>query len=273
MASSFPAHMNLNTALNDIESEDRESIASDESEELTEADEDEFERRRAQCQMDMRELEAQFYRLKDELIKEKQLLVDQKLKEIEDETAEEFAVPLQKLQLNMDNKIKQATLIRDYRLKNFEHTCEYEEMSTKQSLQNDKLMLFEREMQRIENEIKQIEESRRQFLVDYEIHQLNENGSIQAAVDSSLDMNAGSSTTGDYTADLAPKKVKRKKSQLNGVGLGTAASLASPSPLTLAGGPFIVYSLPDYDILEDWSVIKMHANLSKSTNFSIPSRS
>ena len=56
----------------------------------------------------MKELELQFSKLKEELINEKQILVDQKLKEIEEETAEEFTGQLQKLKNNMETKIKLA---------------------------------------------------------------------------------------------------------------------------------------------------------------------
>lgn len=60
----------------------------------------------------MKELELQFAKLKEELINEKQVLVDQKLKEIEDETAEEFTGQLQKLKNNMDTKIRLASRCR-----------------------------------------------------------------------------------------------------------------------------------------------------------------
>ena len=43
--------------------DDSESIASDESEEMIEVDEDEFEMRRAACLADMKELETQFLKL------------------------------------------------------------------------------------------------------------------------------------------------------------------------------------------------------------------
>ena len=75
---------------------------------LSEVDEDEFDRRRAACTTDMKELEQLFNKLKEALISEKQTLIEQKLNEIENETAEEFTVPLQKLKQNMDIKIKLA---------------------------------------------------------------------------------------------------------------------------------------------------------------------
>ena len=86
--------------------DDSESIASDESEEMIEVDEDEYEMRRATCLADMKELEAQFLKLKEELIGEKQILVEQKLREIVDETAEEYTIPLHKLKQIMEIKIK-----------------------------------------------------------------------------------------------------------------------------------------------------------------------
>jgi hypothetical protein len=110
--------------------DDSESIGSDESEDmignfklisqvkkfhkllidnkLTEVDEDEFDRRRIACTNDMKELENLFSKLKEALINEKQILIEQKLKEIDEETAEEFTIPLQKLKQNMEIKIKLA---------------------------------------------------------------------------------------------------------------------------------------------------------------------
>jgi hypothetical protein len=54
----------------------------------------------------MKELETQFMKLKEELLNEKLLLIDQKLKEIDDETAEEYTIPCQKLKQNMELKLK-----------------------------------------------------------------------------------------------------------------------------------------------------------------------
>lgn len=90
-----------------------ESMASgDESGEESgeQVDEDECERRRADCLTDMRELEFLFVKLKDALIQEKQMLIDHKLREIEDETAEEFTQPLFKMKQNMEIKIRLASI-------------------------------------------------------------------------------------------------------------------------------------------------------------------
>jgi hypothetical protein len=57
----------------------------------------------------MKELEFQFSKLKEMYINERQTLIDQKLKEIEEESSEEFTTQLQKLKQNMDVKIKLAS--------------------------------------------------------------------------------------------------------------------------------------------------------------------
>lgn len=115
--------------------DDSESIASDESEEMTEVDEFEFDHRRAACVANMKDLEAKFSKLKEELINERNSMIDSKLDEIENETADEFAVPLKKLQMNLDFKIKLTTLMRDYRWKNIEHIYECEKESSKLTLE------------------------------------------------------------------------------------------------------------------------------------------
>ena len=52
----------------------------------------------------LKDLEMHFARLKDELIAQRFKEVDQKLKEIEDESADEFRNPLKKLEMNMEFK-------------------------------------------------------------------------------------------------------------------------------------------------------------------------
>ena len=52
----------------------------------------------------LKDLEMHFARLKDELIAQRFKEVDQKLKEIEDESADEFRNPLKKIEMNMEFK-------------------------------------------------------------------------------------------------------------------------------------------------------------------------
>jgi hypothetical protein len=73
---------------------------------IKEVDEDECDQRRAKYLSSMKELEQQFIKLKEEYIAQRFKVVDQKLKETEDETAEEFRIPLNKLEKNLEFKTK-----------------------------------------------------------------------------------------------------------------------------------------------------------------------
>jgi len=245
--------------------DDSESIASDESEEMTEVDEDEFDHRRADCLAGMRELEAQFVRLKEELISERHALIEHKLKEIEDETADEFTGPLKQLQLGKDFKIKLATLMRDYRLQNIEHVYECEKISAKLTLENEKQSLLDKYKANIEKEIRQLEENRRQFILDYSYYQMCQYGRLSDDEDESND----AATTGDWERkesgpiDQEDQASCTKSSSSNKQApIGNTATLTTP--LNLSGTSIIVYSLQEYEILEDYSIIKMHKNLNRS---------
>jgi hypothetical protein len=102
--------------------------------------------------------------------------------------------------------------MKEYRTNNVEHIYECEKMAIKQSLENDQMILLERQISKIQNEIRELEESRRQFLLDYNLDLLSQNE-------------------------------------------------ANLSSLLRPDASYIVYSLNDYDILEDLSIINMHNNL------------
>jgi len=242
-------------------------------------DEDEFDSRRAICVSDMKDLELQFLKLKEDLINEKQMLIDQKLKEIEEESAEEYTHPSHKLKQNMEIKIKLATLLKDYRLKNLDHIYQYELMSIKQSLENDKTMLFDKQVNKLENQIKQLEESKRQFMLEYSLFKLNQNGSMededgQQNIDSINNNNENDeSNNHDKSLEEDLNMSSNSKKKLNSSFNKKTSNKKSPnskysniSPVLMPGAPFIVYSLNDYDILEDWSIIKMHNNLKNGTS-------
>ncbi|CAF0852422.1 unnamed protein product [Brachionus calyciflorus] len=263
--------------------DDSESVNSDESEEAIEVDEDEYDRRRATIQSDMKELEMLFTKLKEALISEKQILIDQKLKEIEEETAEEFTVPFQKLKQNMEVRINLAELLKDFKCKNIEHTYQYEEISIKKSLENDKQNVYDKYVSRLENEIREIEEKRRNFLLDYNLLELSMKDSfgdqpyenIKLEVDVNFhdysdkkNLNNGSNSIDNNNEQHSPEEPtkKTKKSKKSPKTTHNNSNRSSSSPVVFHGSPFIVYSLQDYDILEDWSIIKMHTNINKLTS-------
>ena len=209
-------------------------------------------------------------------------------------------------------------LLRDYRLNNLDHIYQYETMSIQQSLENDKALLYDKHVSRLENEISKLEECKRQLMLDYNLYKLTRNGgsgSGRASANASANasglcdydttVNMGMTTSssslssssmlpansGDSSApaesrpgggdnddddddfdddDMDVRDLVRTSRARVDAALSTTTSMASVAtpPATsvlMPGAPFIVYSLQDYDILEDWSIIKMHNSLKKMT--------
>lgn len=143
--------------------------------------------------------------------------------------------------------------------------------------------MYDTYVAKLEHEIKEMEEKRRQFLLDYNLFHLESNRSIKNSKNDDEEMNleinvnfnsekmnsnispnsvAGELINENLTLeDLAKKSQKSKKSPKSNQ--NNNANKNSTSPINFHGSPFIVYSLQDYDILEDWSIIKMHMNLNK----------
>lgn len=197
-----------------------------------------------------------------------------------------------------DNFFPNQELLKDYKSKNIDHTFQYEETSIKKTLEvnfifnnfcliillkNDKQNLYDKYVAKLEHEIKEMEEKRRQFLLDYNLFQLESNASTKDSkndeeeifletdvnfnnsekTSSILSPNSVSESINDNLTleDLTKKSKKSKKSpKSNHI---SNSNKNDTSPMTFHGSPFIVYSLQDYDILEDWSIIKMHMNLNK----------
>lgn len=236
--------------------DDSESIASDDSEEMTEYEEFEFDHRRSACVANMKELELQFAKLKEQLIAERNSLVDNKLEEIENETAEEFLVPLKKLQMNMDFKIKLTTLMRDYRWKNIEHIYECEKESSKLTLENDMQSLLDKYKSNIENEIRQLEENRRQFELDFKLHHLNQS-TIEA--DSKQQEN-------NFNQEEQENDHQDRQNVSDSDDNFDIANPAIGSSYNNYEHPCIVYTIHDQEMLEDLSIIQMHNELNRTVS-------
>jgi hypothetical protein len=156
----------------------------------SEIDEEQTESRRVECMTTIKDLEIQFQKLKEELIEEKLRLVETKLQEIETETAREFQMPVNKLKENMNLRLSVSNLLRDYRLANIENTYMCDETSARQSVENDKAMLFDSIKSKIENEIREIEENRRLLYLE-----LKKKEDYYEAMGSWTQLNNGSSST------------------------------------------------------------------------------
>jgi hypothetical protein len=134
-------------------------------------------------------------------------------------------------------------------------------------------MLFDRYLSRIESEIKQLEEKRRQFTLNYSIYQLDmATAAAQEEDPAESDMALAAKEEEEEGGDEQLRKSKRtngneKSKQSKGSGnSGSTTSVEAGvtnmvTPLLLHGTPYVVYSMNDYDIMEDWSIIQMHSNL------------
>ena len=131
-------------------------------------------------------------------------------------------------------------------------------------------------MARLDAEIKQLKEKRRQFLLDYHLYQLNQNGFIENEENTDTTGNEqcddenecpteSKSVTNadpDVVVKEEPGKFAKRNSNNTTPNSKSKANTKSPtsfSPVIFQGAPIIVYSLQEYDILEDWSIIKMHS--------------
>jgi hypothetical protein len=134
-------------------------------------------------------------------------------------------------------------------------------------------MLFDKQIAKIESEIRQLEENKRQFLLDYNLFKLNQNGCFDdgdillhelTGLDNheNLDNEIENINTNDFGEETQQQEeIPSKKSK-------KCSKKSSPvsNQIIMPGAPFIVYSLHDYDILEDWSIIKMHNNIKNGTS-------
>jgi hypothetical protein len=134
-------------------------------------------------------------------------------------------------------------------------------------------MLFDKQLAKIESEIRQLEENKRQFLLDYNLFKLNQNGcfddgnillhELTGLNNNENDVieneNINNNDFGEETQQQ--EEIPSKKSKKC-----TKKSSPVSNPVIMPGAPFIVYSLQDYDILEDWSIIKMHNNIKNGTS-------
>ena len=101
------------------------------------------------------------------------------------------------------------------------------------------MLLYDKQVYKLENELKQLEESRRQFLLDYKLFQLNHNNCLDD-FDDNNNNNRTSTSSNSNNSNSNP-----------------AAAVILP------GAPFVVYSLQDCEILEDLSFLKKMENLNK----------
>ena len=138
-------------------------------------------------------------------------------------------------------------MYRDLKYKNIDHVYEYENKSIQNSLEEDKTLVYDRYVTKLENEMKQLEENRNKYLLEYNWYQMTVNGAMLNTI--------CCSANNDFVNDenLQPNQVFNN-SKIN-------CNDSHMTPGMLIGTPYIVHSLHDHDILEDLFEIKKFKKL------------
>ncbi|KAM9707524.1 breast cancer metastasis-suppressor 1-like protein-A [Menidia menidia] len=197
--------------------EDSDSSSVSEDGDSSEMDEEDCERRRMECLDEMTNLEKQFTDLKDQLYRERLSQVNSKLAEVEAGRAAEYLEPLALLLENMQVRTKVAGIYRELCLESVKNKYDCEIQAAFQHWESEKLLLFDTVQSELEEKIRRLEEDRHSIDITSELW--------------------NDELTGRRRRDaLSPDKKRRRPS--------------------VVSGPYIVYMLPDLDILEDWTAIR-----------------
>ncbi|XP_003445539.1 breast cancer metastasis-suppressor 1-like protein-A [Oreochromis niloticus] len=223
------------------EEEDSDTSSVSEDGDSSEMDEEDCERRRMECLDEMCNLEKQFTDLKDQLYRERLSQVNSKLAEVEAGRAAEYLEPLAVLLENMQVRTKVAGIYRELCLESVKNKYECEIQAACQHWESEKLLLFDTVQNELEEKIRRLEEDRHSIDITSELWN---------------DELSGRKKRRDA---LSPDKKRRRPS--------------------VVSGPYIVYMLPDLDILEDWTAIRKavatlgpHRGISDSESSAFPFR-
>ncbi|XP_029900272.1 breast cancer metastasis-suppressor 1-like protein-A isoform X2 [Myripristis murdjan] len=200
------------------EEEDSDTSSVSEDGDSSEMDEEDCERRRMECLDEMSNLEKQFTDLKDQLYRERVSQVNSKLAEVEAGRAAEYLEPLAGLLESMQVRTKVAGIYRELCLESVKNKYECEIQAACQHWESEKLLLFDTVQSELEEKIRRLEEDRHSIDITSELWS---------------DELSGRKKRRDA---LSPDKKRRRPS--------------------VVSGPYIVYMLPDLDILEDWTAIR-----------------
>lgn len=200
------------------EEEDLDTSSISEDGDSSEMDEEDCERRRMECVDEMSNLEKQFADLKDQLYRERLSQVNSKMVEVEASRAAEYLEPLAVLLENMQVRTKVAGIYRELCLETVKNKYQCEIQAACQHWESEKLLLFDTVQSELEEKIQRLEEDRHSLDITSELWN---------------DEFSGRKKRRDA---LSPDKKRRRPS--------------------VVSGPYIVYMLPDLDILEDWTAIR-----------------
>ncbi|XP_068159752.1 breast cancer metastasis-suppressor 1 homolog [Drosophila tropicalis] len=141
---------------------------SDEEEEANECDSDdssemdasEIERRRAEHIEDLVSLERQFSQLREQYYYERINLIERQLSEVRSGRSEEYVQPQKELDKVYRTRIEVADVLRKFRLQNIEHKYLSEEQAAVQHFESEKQMAVDNLREDLHDRIRRLEEDR-----------------------------------------------------------------------------------------------------------------
>ena len=171
------------------------------------------------------------------LYRERITQIENKLKEVMAESAEEYLMPLSDLQEAMAMRTQVAGVLRQLRLENIRNKAEAEDVAAVQDFESRKSLLMDSIKESLKEKIRRLEEDRNQVDIYDRDSLLFKSGRCGHA-------GAFASSLSRCEDNETRDKDKRKK------------------PIAVSG-PYIVYMLSEADILEDWTLIRKALTASK----------
>uniref|UniRef100_A0A182PH67 Breast cancer metastasis-suppressor 1-like protein-A n=1 Tax=Anopheles epiroticus TaxID=199890 RepID=A0A182PH67_9DIPT len=141
----------------DSSAEEADEPDSDDSSEMSEG---ECERRRTNCQDNLTSLEKQFAILKEQLYKERMVQVDHKLQQIRSGRLQDYYVPLQHLQANMDSRKEVSEVMKRYRMNNVKNKFEGELQACYQHFASEQNLAIDAISDELMEKVRRLEEDR-----------------------------------------------------------------------------------------------------------------
>jgi len=198
------------------------------SEDSSDMDVEECEKKRFEFLGDLTELEGQFAILREQLYRERLTQIETKQEEVKTGLATEYIQPLDELQENLRVQLDVGLVLRRLRQENIECKYDAEQLAANQNYLSEKSLAYDTIKADLEDKIRRLEEDKHNV---------------------------------DFSTGLWEQTTKRGKKRKTDPGDPDRRR----KPVTVSG-PFIVYMLAESDILEDWTNIKKSlVSMKKST--------
>jgi len=209
------SHKTGGASSGDDESSEEEASGSEDSSDM---DVEECEKKRGEFIEDLTELEGQFAILREQLYRERLTQIETKLAEVKAGTATEYIQPLEELQENMRIQMDVGLILKKFRQENIECKYDAEQSAASQNYLSEKQLTYDNIKADLEEKIRRLEEDKNNV---------------------------------DFSNGLWEQTTKRAKKRKSDPGDPDRRR----KPVTVTG-PFVVYMVAEADILEDWTNIK-----------------